>query len=48
VDFFRWWDGRYAVVDDLSQQLPQQDSAPAADMPHPDMLPSPEPEDGEY
>ena len=48
VDFFRWWDGRYAVVDDLSLQLPQQDSAPAADMPHPDMLPSPEPEDGEY
>jgi endogenous inhibitor of DNA gyrase (YacG/DUF329 family) len=22
VDFFRWWDGRYAVVEDLGPQQP--------------------------
>jgi hypothetical protein len=24
VDFFRWWDGRYAVVEDLAPQTPDQ------------------------
>jgi hypothetical protein len=43
VDFFRWWDGRYAVVDDLSIQPPQDDLPPGADLPHPDMLDLDEP-----
>lgn len=43
VDFFRWWDGRYAVVDDLSIHPPQDAAAPSSEFPHPDMLDLDEP-----